>query len=206
MTDATNAETTRQVILTQARELFLSAGYHNTSMRQIAQAAGISTGPLYFHFQNKAEIFFYICCQAYDRLLDDFRRAAAGETRAGLRLRSIFYAYWNFFHAEPQLFEILHLSTNPLAGIDLPPVLRQALNAKNAESIDIMEGIIASGIAARELKPFEPRALALFLYATAEGVFQAKQSGALQHCDRSLDAVIETAVGVIGTGMVNLEG
>lgn len=200
----TDPATTKEMILLKARELFLTLGYHKTSLRNIAQAANISTGPLYFHFQNKAEIFFHICCQAYEHQLAGFRLAAAQKSSAGLRLRSVFYAYWDFFHSEPQYFEILHLAANPMAGIDLPPLLQQALQEKRAESIFILEQIIQEGITAGELKAYDPRSLALFLHASAEGIVRSHQTGVLASCQRKLDAVIQTAVDVIGVGMVNL--
>ena len=80
-------DNTQDIILLKARELFLSLGYHKTTMRQIAKEAGISTGPLYFHFRNKAEIFCCICSQAYDHLLVLFRKALDSEDCAGVRLR-----------------------------------------------------------------------------------------------------------------------
>lgn len=199
-------DTTRDLILLKARDLFLTLGYHKTSMRNIAQAANLSTGPLYFHFRNKAEIFFHICGQAHERQLTGFRQAAAQKNSAGFRLRSVFYAYWEFFHAEPQYFEILHLATNPMAGIDLPPELQQTLQKKRFESLSILEHIIREGIDAGEIKSFDPRSLALFLYSSAEGLVMAHQNGTLAGCRRDLEAVINTAVGVIGEGMVNITG
>lgn len=200
--DELTPDSSRELILLKARELFLTLGYHKTSMRSIAQAAKLSTGPLYFHFRNKSEIFFHICCQAHERQLAGFRLAAAQKISAGLRLRSVFYAYWDFFHTEPQYFEILHLTANPMAGIDLPPQLQQILREKRSESISILEQIIREGVAAGELKPFEPRSLALFLYSSAEGVVLVHQNGVLAGCQRDLETVIDTAVGVIGGGMV----
>lgn len=201
MTDLT-ADTTRSAILATARQLFLAQGYHKTSMRDIAKGAGISTGPLYFHFQNKAEIFFHICRQGYDRLLAGFRQAAAGDYQAGLKLRNIFFAYWDFFHSEPELFEILHLAANPMAGIDLPAALRDELTAMGRERLTLMEDIIRQGIAAGEIRPLDPPTLALFLCSVAEGVVQTLRGGWLQSADSSLDKMIDTAVSVIGHGMV----
>jgi AcrR family transcriptional regulator len=199
---APSPDTTRDAVLAAARALFLSQGYHATSMRAIARAAGISTGPLYFHFANKGEIFFHICCQAYDRLLAAFRRAAGGDTGAALRLRDIFFAYWNFFHTEPELFAILHLAENPLAGIDLPDDLAEKLSARHTQIDACMEDIIRDGIAAGELKPFDPPFLALFLHSIAEGIFAAYKRGRLGPGRAGLDALIATAVGVVGEGMV----
>ncbi|HMM22255.1 MAG TPA: TetR/AcrR family transcriptional regulator [Selenomonadales bacterium] len=195
---------TRETILRRARELFLAQGYHKTSMRAIARTAGISTGPLYFHFQNKAEVFYHICRDAGERLVADFRQAASGSGHAGIRLRSIYRAYRDFYYREPELFEILHLATNPRAGVDLPQSLRDDLDRNFGEMLLIMEDIIREGISAGELRPVEPRHLALYLYSLAEGVFMANQTGVLRRSGTSLDEMIEAAIGLTGVGMVNL--
>lgn len=54
----TRGERTRQAILDAAERLFLSNGYHGTSMRQIAHEAGdIAVGGIYNHFEGKEDIF-----------------------------------------------------------------------------------------------------------------------------------------------------
>ena len=50
-------ERTRRAIEEVAYELFLDQGYSATSMRQIADRAGIALGSIYNHFAGKDEIF-----------------------------------------------------------------------------------------------------------------------------------------------------
>ncbi len=50
-------ERTRQAIEEAAYELFLEQGYSATSMRRIAERAGIALGGIYNHFGSKDEIF-----------------------------------------------------------------------------------------------------------------------------------------------------
>ncbi len=50
-------EATRLAIETAAIQLFLEQGYHATSMRQIAEQAGLALGGIYNHFSSKEEIF-----------------------------------------------------------------------------------------------------------------------------------------------------
>ena len=45
--------TTRETILSCARELFMERGYNNVSMRDVAEAAGIRVGNLTYHFPRK---------------------------------------------------------------------------------------------------------------------------------------------------------
>ncbi|MBA4380729.1 MAG: hypothetical protein C0393_08675 [Anaerolinea sp.] len=50
-------EYTRRAILDAAYNLFIEQGFHATSMRQIAERAGLSLGGIYNHFASKEAIF-----------------------------------------------------------------------------------------------------------------------------------------------------
>lgn len=43
-----------------AYKLFINQGYHGTSMRQIAEAAGLTPASIYNHFEGKEEIFLQV--------------------------------------------------------------------------------------------------------------------------------------------------
>lgn len=192
----------REAILAKARELFLAKGYHKTTMRGIAEAAEISTGPLYFYFRNKTEVFFYICLESFDYLISEFEKIGIREEHAAIRLRDIYYAYKEFYYKEPQQFEMMHLAIDPLAGIDLPSELLGKLKEKSQALIAIMEEVIKEGINRHELRPVEPRQLALYLYSVAEGIFLSSHTGMLQSRQVNLDEMIDAAINLIGFGMI----
>lgn len=48
---------TRDHIIDIAFELFIAKGYHGTSMRNIAESAGLAVSGMYNHFSNKEAIF-----------------------------------------------------------------------------------------------------------------------------------------------------
>lgn len=49
---------TRRAIIAAAREVFYHKGVTRTSLEQIAAAAGVTRGAIYWHFANKAELFY----------------------------------------------------------------------------------------------------------------------------------------------------
>jgi AcrR family transcriptional regulator len=53
----TKGNQTRQAIIAAAHTLFVRQGYHGTSMRQLAEEAGIALGGIYNHFSGKEDIF-----------------------------------------------------------------------------------------------------------------------------------------------------
>lgn len=54
--DLSKSERTRKAILAAAARLFRYEGYHATTIRDIAQEAGIEAGSIYYHFQSKDKI------------------------------------------------------------------------------------------------------------------------------------------------------
>jgi AcrR family transcriptional regulator len=54
---ARQAEATRQLLVSVARELFTEQGYAATSVEDITQRAGVARGALYHHFAGKDALF-----------------------------------------------------------------------------------------------------------------------------------------------------
>lgn len=77
---------TRNKLLASAREEFLEKGYNNASLRSICKKAGVTTGALYFFFENKEDLFDALTKDAVDALLfllqkhmeDEIRMAKEG--------------------------------------------------------------------------------------------------------------------------------
>lgn len=51
------AQETRNRILDTAERVFLKTGVSRTSLEDIAEAAGVTRGAIYWHFKNKADLF-----------------------------------------------------------------------------------------------------------------------------------------------------
>lgn len=65
-----DAEFTRHKIIHAAREVFLAKGVSKTSLEQIASHAGVTRGAVYWHFNNKAELFHAMREQVFLPLID----------------------------------------------------------------------------------------------------------------------------------------
>ncbi len=77
----TKGERTRAALIDAGYRLFLSRGYHGTSMRDIAQAAGIALGGIYNHFNTKEDIFLAVMTERHPfQSVVPALQAATGET------------------------------------------------------------------------------------------------------------------------------
>lgn len=55
-----DAELTRQRIIDAAREVFLARGVSRSTLEHIASQANVTRGAVYWHFENKSQIFYAI--------------------------------------------------------------------------------------------------------------------------------------------------
>jgi len=65
-----DAEITRKRIIVAAREVFLTKGVSRTSLEEIAKHAGVTRGAVYWHFENKAELFHAMREEIFLPLID----------------------------------------------------------------------------------------------------------------------------------------
>ncbi len=67
----------RDHLVTLSAELFAEKGFRATTVREIADAAGILSGSLYHHFSSKESIADEILSRFLDEVLTDYRAALA---------------------------------------------------------------------------------------------------------------------------------
>jgi len=67
-----------QRILAAAEACFRAAGYSGVSLREIAEAAGVSKSLVLYHFDSKDHVFAELQLQVYGRLAERVRDAVAG--------------------------------------------------------------------------------------------------------------------------------
>lgn len=75
------AALTRQHLLEAAREVFAERGVARTSLEQVAKEAGVTRGCVYWHFKNKAELFYAMRDQVALPIIDTIEEPALAEAR-----------------------------------------------------------------------------------------------------------------------------
>jgi AcrR family transcriptional regulator len=102
-------EAIRRAILDAARDLFVSEGYQNVSIRKVAERIEYSPAAIYGYFPSKDDIFFALAEEGF-RLLGDpaHSRNPALQGLSPLdRLRAIFRRLYEFSCQHPQYFALM---------------------------------------------------------------------------------------------------
>lgn len=107
-------ELSRERILEEARQLFAEHGYHALTMRSIAKSMGYSHGALYYHFKEKAELFYALVAEDFKMLLGQLRemlsRSRLGEVG---QLEKLMLEFIRFGLDHPNHYEMMFMIKDP---------------------------------------------------------------------------------------------
>jgi AcrR family transcriptional regulator len=103
-------EAVSRSILDAARELFVTHGYQEVSIRKIAEKIEYSPAAIYSYFPSKDDIFFALAEEGF-RLLFSYgaspRAAVAGDPMDAIR--AMFWRYYEFSKEHPEYFALMFL-------------------------------------------------------------------------------------------------
>ena len=114
---------TRLKVLAAARRLFSEQGYEGATIRDIAAAAGMSTGAVFANFSDKSDLFREIMLTDMSALADAMREAGAHATGVDDALLRMFTAGYGFYKTQlPLARAAFSVGWSPQDG----PALRKA--------------------------------------------------------------------------------
>ena len=159
-------ELVRQRIFEAATQLFLTQGFHRTSMRQIAAAVGMGKSTLYDYFNGKADIVLYFA-EDYLSVINRSAAEVAGQAMsAPEKLRHVFRAQWAYVRTHREMTTLL---AQEASGLGRDTNLRLA--GKRMEYQRILETIIRQGIAEGTFRAVDPIPVALALHGVMARFF-----------------------------------
>ncbi|HET7377270.1 MAG TPA: TetR/AcrR family transcriptional regulator [Anaerolineae bacterium] len=94
-------------ILATSAKLFGEKGYKGVSIRDIAQACGLTNAALYYHFKNKDDLYLAVLQDAHERAVATLDEAARSGGSVRSRLKQLVDRYFEVMLAQRQSFQML---------------------------------------------------------------------------------------------------
>jgi len=148
-------ESRSEQILREAGLLFRTKGYENTTMRDIAEAAGLTPGALYWHFSSKEELLRQHLVSYEQPWLDAVRDVVERGTPQQ-QLRAFAQSYIQYQLDQPYL-ELgwgIFARTGQLMW-RLPEEEQEQFWQIDRELLNVLEGILTRGIEAGVFRPLD---------------------------------------------------
>jgi AcrR family transcriptional regulator len=141
----------REQILLEAKHLFIEQGYHGLSMRQIAEAVGVSKAALYYHFRDKEELFLAIL----EIYLDEIEAILDRVQAEGTTCRQQITALVDAILSQPaEQRAVIRLASQEMSQLNVEA--RQAFKQTyHKKFIDKIQAILKAGVESGELKPID---------------------------------------------------
>ena len=118
---ASRADATRGRLIEAAIAAFAEHGYHGTTTRDIASAAGMSPAALYVHHASKEELLYLISHAGHEQMLALLSRAVDSSTDPVEQLRAVMHDFTLFHVATHDSARIVNYELAALA----PPHLAE---------------------------------------------------------------------------------
>ena len=147
------AAVTRKTIIEIALTLFSEQGYAGTTLNQIAEQAGVTRGAIYWHFENKVDLFSQLV-DTYAGQYDQITMQAIQEGGTFLEIcERVMLRPLEHFATNPQLRAFTELVNFRLPRIkELEPWRAQRVEM-NVQSLEIYAGFFANAIESGEIRP-----------------------------------------------------
>lgn len=167
------AQETRNRILDAAERVFLERGVSRTSLNEIAAAAGVTRGAIYWHFQDKSDVFNAMMTRVTLPFEEAMRRLDDPLVNPIEALRASFTDAFQLAVENPQVRRVFEIAINKVEYVEETSAVRERHISHRGEKLVQMERAVALAAARGLIRPDVPAAIAACaLHALIGGLFQ----------------------------------
>ena len=181
-------EERRREIATAAADLIFEKGFNETSVNQIAKAAGIGKSTLYDFFPTKDEIILYLMVEFITELTRRAKAIIASEGSVADRLYRVMCMHLDILLQDKALILKLSFEAQRLSieNQQRYQVMRYAYQ-------DLITELVDEGIADGSFRPIDPVIVMKTLLSTmSSAVFTTRPAGTPQEMlDKALDMILK---------------
>ncbi|AIQ62900.1 HTH-type transcriptional repressor AcnR [compost metagenome] len=159
---AVEQELSRERILEAARHLFITKGYRAISMRSIGQHLGYSHGSLYYHFKEKAELFYAIVVEDFNYVASLLGDAMNRAPETGInKVEQLLLEFIQFGIDHPYQYEIMFMIRDE--------ELLAYCRAEQGKCFDLFSSMVRRHLKEEGYVPEDWQSVPLTLYLSAHG-------------------------------------
>lgn len=115
-------------ILDYATEVFAEKGYEGASMRDLSRLSGISLAGLYYYFESKEKLLYFIQQHTFNTIMERLRRRLATSNDPETRIRIFVHNHVDYSVAKQKAMKVLAHEDDVLKngyGSELAAIKRQ---------------------------------------------------------------------------------
>jgi len=202
-------EQRKDFILQKAEKLFLSQGYNDTTMDQIAEESEFSKGTVYKYFLSKDEIYLTLGIKAYQMIIEKTKQFIEKEETGIAQLMAVGKAYHEFYKDSPEYALIFHHIGDKFPDIANKPKKELTANEKvyleqsNAYR-DLFVGVIGDAIKNNKLRTDkDPIMIGITLATLTSGLIKelTRREKNLENLNITTKQIVDFVFEMLGEGL-----
>lgn len=199
---------TRDRIVDAAYRALVRRGYHDTSMKDIAEEAGVAPGLAHYYFHTKEDLLVAAIERACAPLLEESSRQGfpmtAGEVASGAPAFELARRGFELIKDELRRYRELHILINDMFGVGLHnPRIAAAVHEFITERRALVAAIASVVIAQMPAAPAAtPDDIAAAIWGAFHGIALQKLIDPHFDADAAVDALAEMVFAFAGAGAV----
>jgi len=116
-------------IIRSAESVFAQKGYHETHMDDIAEAAELAKGTIYYHFKSKDEIFCRLLERESKKVCAEVKALILEEDTFFQTLEKVIIFYAEYFHLNRGFLKMFFPCMCGVVRFENPEVIRRSVNS-----------------------------------------------------------------------------
>lgn len=182
----------KEQILEAATTLFANKGYHATTIRDIAERAGMLSGSLYAHISSKQDLLVAIVERAALAFTSALEPIVRSDLKPSEKLRAGMRAHVRVVSESREAATVFMHEWRALEGDE-----RRAIAALRDQYETLWDEIVSAGVRSGEFRPVDQKFARLLLLSAANWIYQwYKPDGGL-----TADEVADRFIGLILDGI-----
>jgi len=192
----------REKILGAAKTVFLEKGYFKTNIRDIARAATLSPGAIYYYFGGIDEIYAEICEGSFQLINQLLKREKQKKGPALKKIENMARSFSEYYAEHPEYFDLFAFSDLGWKRVGLKEELAARLDRALKQALSTVQSVIEDGIKKGEIKNIgDSRQVSYALWSGIEGALSINRRGLLENAGFKIGELIETQTRMILKGL-----
>lgn len=152
-------ERRRRQIVEAAVPLLIKRGFHKTTTRQIAKAAGFSIGTLYEYVACKEDVLYLVCEAVHDQIEKSIGDVLSHEQKGRDALAAMIHEFFMISHRMSDVYLLMYQETHAL-----PPQWREKVLSNELRINDLIHSVLKRIVKSGDIGGLDDGALKLLAH------------------------------------------
>jgi AcrR family transcriptional regulator len=149
----------RAQLLDAAEEIFGRKGFHETTLKEVAELAGFAVGSVYSYFDDKDDLFRQVYVRRANQFMPGLREVVGGGGSAVKLLGDVVTFQVGFFRDHPHFGRLYLFHSGHVFGADVAPPFDPEIVENFEEAMSLQADLFARGQHAGVLRSGDPLVL-----------------------------------------------